>query len=309
MGSCLRRARLRGALVGIILVATLGSCAWPPAPNPTTPGAGGRYAEQVFTNIEQIATGVTYKPADPAADNPTDLKLDAWAPAGDTATERPAIVWGFPGAWLAGNRAAMARYAQDSARRGYVGITIDYRLRGQGWGNWWTGIVPAYLDTIAVGEWLQANAERYRIDPDAIIIGGSSAGAINAINAVTLPGAPWPYEVPPGTVNPDRSPFAAAISNSGASAGRMVQPYKSISRQGQAPIIMFGGVLDSVAPYSAWQLPTCQDHQAQGNVCEFVTYWFGTHTLPSDLNDILYRAAVFVKQRVLVPRGYPATGG
>jgi carboxylesterase type B len=132
-----------------------------------------------------------YKPADPAADNPTDLKLDAWAPAGDTATRRPAIVWGFPGAWIGGSRRAMAAYAQDSARRGYVGITIDYRLRGES-RNMQTGIVPAYLDTIAAGEWLRANAERYGIDPDAIIVGGSSAGAMNAINAVTLPGGPLP---------------------------------------------------------------------------------------------------------------------
>jgi alpha/beta hydrolase fold len=307
MRSCLRRARLRGALVVGVLAVTLGSCGWPAAPNPSSPGAGGRYAEQVFTDIEQIATGVTYKPANPGTDNPTDLKLDAWAPAGDTATERPAIVWGFPGAWIGGSRAAMTRYAQDSARRGYVGIVIDYRLRGQGWGNWWQGIVPAYLDTIAAGEWLRANAERYRIDPDAIVAGGSSAGGMNAINAVTLPGAPWPYEVPAGTVNPERSPFAAAISNSGASAGRMVQPYKSISRRGQAPVIMFGGMLDFVASYGNWQVPTCEDHLAQGNVCEFVTYWFGSHTLPAELDDLLYRAAVFVKQRVLIPQGYPPT--
>jgi Carboxylesterase family len=307
MGPCLRRARLPGALVVVVvLAAVLGSCAWPPAPRPSDRGAGGRYAEQVFTDIEQIATGVTYKPADPAADNPTDLRLDAWAPAGDTATRRPAIVWGFAGAWVGGSRAAMTRYAQDSARRGYVGITIDYRLRGEGFDNYWPGIWPAYLDTIAAGEWLRANAARYGIDPDAIVAGGSSAGGMNAINAVTLPGAPLPYEVPPGTVNPERSPFAAAISNSGASAGRMVQPYQSVSRRGQAPIIMFGGLLDFVASYGNWQIPTCQDHQAQGNVCEFVTYWVGTHTLPAEFDDMQYRAAVFVKQRVLIPRGYPA---
>jgi acetyl esterase/lipase len=299
--------------MAVVLVAALGSCAWPPAPSPSSPGAGGRYAEQVFTNIEQVATGVTYKPANPAADNPTDLKFDAWAPAGDTATKRPAIVWGFPGGFVGGSRAGMARYAQDSARRGYVGITIDYRLRGE-ISNPDAGIVPGYLDTVAAGEWLRANADRYRIDPDAIIVGGSSAGAMNAINAVTLPGRPLPdfpdyYNVPPGTINPETSPFAAAISNSGASAGRMARPPMSTSRRGQAPIIMFAGLFDFVVSYGNWQAPACQDHQAQGNVCELVTYWFGTHTLPTELNDLLYRSAVFVKQRVLIPQGYPATGG
>jgi len=281
----------------------------PPTSTTTTrPGSGGsgRYVSQVFTNIQQIATGVTYKPANPSAGWPSALKLDAWAPANDTATKRPAIVWGFPGAFVGGSRQGMSAYAQDSARRGYVGITIDYRLLQQPVTDINHGIIPAYLDTIAAGEWLRANAAAYGIDPDAISVGGASAGGMNAINAITLPGAPIPQLpagwVPAGTVNPSATPFKAAISNSGAGAGAMGGAITS--RPNQGPIIMFAGTSDPIVSYSRWQQPTCDQHKAQGNVCEFVSYPGGTHTLPAQLSDLLARSAAFIHRYVLVPRGY-----
>jgi hypothetical protein len=303
-------------LVAVVVTATLSSCTRPGWPWPgrttttttTTPSSGGRYAAKTFTRVDKIATAVTYKAADPGQGWPADLKLDAWAPAGDTATRRPAIVWGFGGAFVAGDRSQMSNYAQDSAQRGYVGITIDYRLQQTSDIN--RGIIPAYLDTIAAGEWIKANAERYRIDPDAIIVGGFSAGAMNAINSIVLPGAPLPPLpqgwIPPGTVNPASTPYAAAISNSGSAVGPMATPKQNVSRPGQGPIIMFGGTIDNVVRYGDWQIPTCEQHKSAGNVCEFVTYQNLGHGVFAQLPDLFNRSAAFVKQQVLIPHGYPA---
>ena len=141
----------------------------------------------------------------PAPAGPTTLKLDAWAPANDTATKRPAIVWGFPGAFVGGSRQGMNAYAQDSARRGYVGITIDYRLLQQPAGDINRGIIPAYIDTIAAGEWLRANAARYGIDPDAISVGGVSAGAHERHQRRSPCPAPRCPTCPPGGSRPARS--------------------------------------------------------------------------------------------------------
>jgi acetyl esterase/lipase len=305
------------ALVVIAVATTLSSCTrpgWPwTRPTTTTTSAGsaghGRYAQQVFATIDKVATGVTYKPASPAAGWPDDLKFDAWAPANDTAEKRPAIVWGFGGAFVGGDRGQMANYAQDSARRGYVGITIDYRLLRSGT-DINHGIIPAYLDTIAAGEWLKANAARYRIDPDAIVVGGFSAGAMNAINSIVVPGAPLPPLpsgwVPAGTTNPASTPYVAAISNSGSAVGPMANPPQHVSRPGQGPIIMFGGTADNVVSYQNWQQTTCRDHKAAGNVCEFVTYQGLGHGVFAQLPDLLNRSAAFVKEQVLVPKGYPA---
>jgi predicted esterase len=308
-----RRGSLAVALVLVLSVSLFGACSRPgrpPTSTTTTTAAGpvatGRYRTPVFTGIEQIAVGVTYKGADPAGGWPQDLKFDAWAPSNDTATKRPAIVWAFGGGFVGGNRQAMNSYAQDSARRGYVGITIDYRLLRQPITDINYGIIPAYLDTVAAGHWLRANAARYGIDPDAISVGGVSAGAMNAINAVTLPGAPLPALpaawIPPGTVNPTSTPYVAAISNSGAAAGPMGGT--TSSRAGQGPIIMFGGTADTVVNYANWQIPTCDQHKAKGNLCEFVSYPGANHTLPAHTQDLLDRSAAFVHQHVLATKGY-----
>jgi hypothetical protein len=95
---------------------------------------------------------------------------------------------------------------------------------------------------------------------------------MNAINAVTLPGAPLPALpaawIPPGEVNPTSTPYVAAISNSGAAAGPMGGT--TSSRAGEGPIIMFGGTADTVVNYANWQIRTCDQHKAKGNICEFV---------------------------------------
>jgi acetyl esterase/lipase len=288
MGTIKARA-LAGAVVALLLAGAVG-CRKPPPP-PT----GARYSQPVFTQIEKIATATTFGRAPNASGAMTDLKLDMWAPAGDTVAKRPAIVWMFGGAFIGGARSMMSSYAQDSARRGYVGITIDYRLvRSQVnlVEDVRVGAPGAYDDAIAAAEWLKSNAARYRIDPDAIVAGGFSAGAINAIDTIVLP----------GRRGPATSPYAAAISNSGASLGAITGG--DDSAPGQHPIIMFAGVQDNVVRYKEWQIPTCEAQKAKGNVCEFVSYDGQGHGVGGKMADLLNRSAQFVVQQVLTPRGY-----
>src|SRR4029079_2438245 len=132
------------------------------------------------------------------------------------------------------------------------------------------------------------------------------AGAMNALNAVILPGAPLPALpanwVPPGTVNPTTTPYVAAISNSGAAAGPMGGTV--VSRAGQGPIIMFAGTADTVVNYAKWQVPTCYHNTANATVCELVSYAGATHTLPAQTQDLLNRSAAFLPQQVLAAKGY-----
>jgi acetyl esterase/lipase len=300
-----KRRALIGALVAMVLISAA-ACNRPgrpgrstttrPAP-PTTGAPGpttGRYVTRVFDGIDQVATGVAYK---------DDLRFDAWAPTGDPAAKRPAIVWGFGGGFIAGNRAQMNGAAQDSARRGYVGITIDYRLQtGGGVLAMAGGIMPAYEDTAAAIRWLREHADTYRIDPDAIIAGGVSAGAINAINAVVLP----------GTRGPASGAADAAISLSGASASALICAYlgnatcASDSKPNQGPILMFSGSADPIVLYPAQQA-TCANHRAAGNVCDQrVTQGAGHGPVP--MSVVLDEGAAFVMREVLIPKGYAASG-
>lgn len=257
-----------------------------PGPAPTS----GRYVTPVFDRVEQVATATAYK---------NDLKLDAWAPAGDTAAKRPAIVWGFGGGFIAGDRNQMASAAKDSARRGYVGITIDYRLQtGSGVLAMAGGILPAYDDTAAAIAWLRQHASTYRIDPDAIVAGGASAGAINAVNAVVLPGTRGPAA---GAAN-------AAISLSGASYNSLICAYvgnancRSDSKPNQGPIIMFSGSSDPIVLFPAQQA-TCNNHKAAGNVCDMRVYQGAGH-MPTSMSVVLDEGAKFVMKELLAPKGY-----
>ena len=38
---------------------------------------------------------------------------------------------------------------------------------------------------------------------------------------------------------------------------------------------MFAGTADTIVSYANWQKPTCDQHKAKGNVCEFVSYQGG----------------------------------
>lgn len=327
-----QKRALAGVLAAVVVVTSLGSCTrrWRPAPTTTTtrpaptttaPGSTvhGRYVDKVFTDIDQVATAVTYKPAAANAGFPSDLKFDAWAPKGDTATKRPAVVWAFGGAFIAGDRTQMNSFAQDSARRGYVGITIDYRIQQAGSGigsilNVAKGIVPAYLDMMAAGEYIKAHAAQYGIDPDAIVAAGFSAGAINAVNAVVVPGAelrPDAVFVPQGTVNPATTPYVAGISNSGASLGAIESAAgmgMSFSRPGQGPLIMFGGTADTIVSYQNWQVKSCDDHKAAGNVCEFHSYPGESHGVFAHVTngEMQQLSAAFVMREVLSKKGYDA---
>ena len=64
--------------------------------------------------------------------------------------------------------------------------------------------IDAYDATIAAIQWLQDNAATYRIDPDAIVPAGFSAGAINALHAVWRPAR-----------GPSDTPAAGAVAASG----------------------------------------------------------------------------------------------
>lgn len=97
------------------------------------------------------------------------LELDLYRPRGQ-ARPLPAIVCIHGGGWYKGDRTSMRQLAQAFAARGYVGITVSYRLSGE-------AKFPAQIqDCKAAVRWARANASKYGIDPAAIGATGLSAG-------------------------------------------------------------------------------------------------------------------------------------
>jgi acetyl esterase/lipase len=98
-----------------------------------------------------------------------ELKLDMARPK-EGKGPFPAIVCIHGGGWKAGDRSNLATLIKTLAGKGYVAVTISYRLTPK-------AKFPAQVhDCKAAVRWLRANAKKYSINPDKIGAIGFSAG-------------------------------------------------------------------------------------------------------------------------------------
>ena len=115
-----------------------------------------------------------------------------------TEGRRPVFIYSFGGAWAMGSRVdALCNPLYDHlCEKGWVCVAIDYRLgaaRGrdgkplitppEGYNSFQYAIDIGVEDLYAATAWLIRHADEYNIDPGKIVISGSSAGAINSMNA------------------------------------------------------------------------------------------------------------------------------
>lgn len=272
MSKALRR--LVPVVAGLaLLLGTTTSCQWP---------EGTRYVYEVFDAVD-VTHNVIYRTATDYQGNPVPLRMDIYQPRGDTAAERPVVLWMHGGGWVGGDEGLMSGYATDSAERGYVGVSISYRLRDQ---MTFDAVWDAYDDAVAAVAWLKAHAAEYRIDPDAIVAGGHSAGAFNAMHLLYTP----------GERGPATSPVAGGVALAGFSF--------SAPAPGDPPAVMLAGTADTTVRLENVQ-NTCNDTRADGNACELVTYQGQDHLFPYRITDEV-QATVHdrVFEQVLYPLGY-----
>jgi acetyl esterase/lipase len=102
-------------------------------------------------------------------DGDTDALLDVYFPM--SASRLPTIIWTHGGAWVAGSKDDHAPYYEQLASEGYAVISLNYSLGGSA--KYPTAIVQIN-DAFA---YIQANAERFQVDPNRIVLAGDSAGA------------------------------------------------------------------------------------------------------------------------------------
>ena len=178
--------RLRRLLpIVAVFVVLAAGCDWP---NVAPPGnAPVRYRDPIF-NAVTVTSNVTYGSAVNSVGQAITLQLDVYQPTGDTVTSRPAIVWVHGGSFCCGSKtsAELVDEATTFAKAGYVNVSINYRLESPGcsgsFSNCGVAIQEATADAQTAVRYLRTNAATYRIDPNRIAIGGSSAGAITALN-------------------------------------------------------------------------------------------------------------------------------
>lgn len=233
----IRRLLTSAALIGTVAAGTL---AVPAAPRAEA-AAGTRYLDPVFSSAT-VSKDLTYGSAVNDRGQTQTLKLDLYRPAGDTATARPAVVVVHGGAFVVGNKSVGAPWAEDLAKRGYVTVSIDYRLATVDIQTdlvaYVNAVYDAKHDAQAAVRWLRKNAAAYGIDPDRIGMTGGSAGAATSL-LVAFDGTDVGESGNPGY----SSAVDAVVANSGTMGTGVQSP-------GDAPALMLNGTTDTTVKYA-----------------------------------------------------------
>jgi acetyl esterase/lipase len=256
--------------IAVSLTALLGA-AGPLAATPA--GKPIRYVDSIFSKVK-VRPDVTYGSAvDQITHATVTLKLDLYTPVGDTHTRRPAIVWVHGGSFCCGDKTSpeLVDEATQFAMKGYVNVSIDYRLANPGCvpgggSSCLVGIKEALQDAQTAVRFLRAKADTLGIDPTRIAIGGSSAGAITAVNVGYAAGLP---------VSGGHRKFSSAVEAVQSLSGCAIT---TTPGPGGAPALLFHGTADPLVPYSCAQA-TVAAAKAAGLVAALVT-WPGQGHVP-----------------------------
>jgi acetyl esterase/lipase len=125
---------------------------------------------------------ITYAEA-PTSKGSRRLTLDIRVPEG--AGPFPTVVFIHGGGWILGDLKTYEDAIQTAAKRGFVGVTINYRLADEDGGDghalspW-----PAQIQDVRCAlRWVAANAATYKIDTSRVATAGDSAGGHLAMMA------------------------------------------------------------------------------------------------------------------------------
>ena len=193
--------------------------------------------------------------------NDIDLHMDIYEPEGDTMDDRPVIIFAHSGAFFIGSKNAqdMVELCKESARRGYVAISMEYRL-GLNILSSYSGERAVYRgvqDGSAIIRYLREFHDQYNIDPEKIFLWGSSAGSFIGLHLAYLEDSERPLSTYGDQFDPDLGCIdcegnnfmhpnkpTAVISTWGAIADLdYIDSYENI------PVALFHGTSDIVVPY------------------------------------------------------------
>lgn len=194
-----------------------------------------------------------------ATNDGVELYLDRHAVDMTTEKPRPCMIFVFGGGFVRGerNHEYYHRYFEHLAKEGIVVATIDYRLglkdlgkkSGEKLGI--RGMIDAMTNAVNIASediysatlFVLDNAEEWGVDPEMIMLSGSSAGAIASLQAEYMRCNDHKL----ARVLPEGFRYAAVISCAGAIYSADGKPkFKSAP----APILLFHGSSDSNVPYN-----------------------------------------------------------
>jgi acetyl esterase/lipase len=232
-----------------VSIVVLTACAESTSVQAEVPSGKTRYADTVFS-AATTQSGIQYGASVPfGGSSASPLVLDLYEPAGDTASLRPVLVWIHGGGFVSGTPTdgQIPRLARSLALRGYVSVSITYRLRTPATFNadQAGGIRDAVHDARAAVRWVRANSRAFRFDTTRIAFVGSSAGAITALFSA------YDQSITEGTSG---SPgLSSRVKTVVDFWGMLPQAADSVMQAGEPPLLIIHGTEDTTVPYAEAQ--------------------------------------------------------
>jgi hypothetical protein len=224
-----------------------------------------RYDQPVFSTAD-ILLNVTYGANIDYQGNNQVLKMDIYQPGGDTLSARPLIIFAHGGSFIAGDKSNgdQVNLCMAFAKRGYVTATFNYRLgiaMPIGASTATDAVYRAVQDMKAAIRFFRQDAattNAYKIDPNMIFIGGTSAGGFTALQTAYMD----TYAELPSTIdtsvlgdlegntgNPGYSTDVNAVINLCGALGDA-----SWIVPNDPPLCSMHGTADNVVPYGSQML-------------------------------------------------------
>ena len=192
-----------------------------------------------------------------------DLDMDIYEPAGDTLSNRPAIIFIHTGAFFSGhnNLDDVVDLSIASAKRGYVSFNINYRL-GLNILSSYSGERAVYRgmqDASAAIRYIREHHDELGIDPEKIFIWGSSAGSFIGLHLAYSQDDERPESTYGGGNDPDlgcsicegndyvHDPRPNALVSCWGAIGYL----DWIDADDAVPAIMFHGTADPIVPFNS----------------------------------------------------------
>jgi acetyl esterase len=239
---------------------------------------------------------------------PEPMRLHVFKPAGWSASDRrPAWIHFFGGGFLNGTPLQSAGYGRNAAQLGLVGIAVDYRVKNRHG----TDASQCVADARAALHWVQTHAAELGLDPQRVVVSGSSAGGHLALwTAITA--TPWgsdpakaPLHKPVALIllsaASDTSEVTGQRAERFAGHGAHLSPAQHLDPR-MPPVLAFHGDADPVVPYR-YAVALDEKLRESGNDSELVTLPGGAHNLGSkeERATIAAKSKAFLERLNLLP--------